>query len=32
MKRFAWRLQRVLDVKAKQEQLKRTELFRLAER
>jgi flagellar biosynthesis chaperone FliJ len=31
MKRFAWRLQRVLDVKAKEEQLRRTELFRLTE-
>jgi flagellar biosynthesis chaperone FliJ len=31
MKRFVWRLQRVLDVKAKEEQLKRTELFRLTE-
>jgi flagellar biosynthesis chaperone FliJ len=32
MKRFVWRLQRVLDVKAKEEQIKRTELFRLTER
>jgi len=31
MKRFAWRLQKVLDIKSKQEQLKRNELFRLAE-
>ncbi len=31
MKRFVWRLQRVLDVKTKEEQLKRTELFRLTE-
>jgi flagellar biosynthesis chaperone FliJ len=31
MRRFAWRLQRVLDVKAREEQLKRTELFRLTE-
>ena len=31
MKRFVWRLQKVLDVKTKEEQLKRTELFRLAE-
>jgi len=31
MKRFVWRLQKVLDVKAKEEQLKRTELFRLTE-
>ena len=31
MKRFVWRLQRVLDVKAKEEQLRRTELFRLTE-
>lgn len=31
MKRFAWRLQRVLDVKVKEEQIKRTELFRLTE-
>ena len=28
MKRFVWRLQRVLDVRAKQEQVKRTELYR----
>ena len=27
MKRFAWRLQRVLDIKAKEEQTKRAELF-----
>ena len=32
MKRFVWRLQRVLDIKAKQEQLKRIELFQLAEK
>jgi flagellar protein FliJ len=31
MKRFAWRLQRVLDIKTKEEQLKRNELFRIAE-
>ncbi|OHB62446.1 MAG: hypothetical protein A2Y76_06920 [Planctomycetes bacterium RBG_13_60_9] len=31
MKRFVWRLQRVLDVKTKQEQIKRIELFRLTE-
>ncbi|HSV98623.1 MAG TPA: hypothetical protein VLI39_00515 [Sedimentisphaerales bacterium] len=31
MRRFTWRLQRVLDVKAKEEQLRRTELFRLTE-
>jgi flagellar biosynthesis chaperone FliJ len=31
MRRFEWRLQRVLDVKAKEEQLRRTELFRLTE-
>jgi flagellar biosynthesis chaperone FliJ len=31
MKRFAWRLQKVLDVKTKEEQLKRNELFRLTE-
>jgi len=31
MKRFAWRLQKVLDVKSRQEQLKRTELFRITE-
>lgn len=31
MKRFVWRLQKVLDVKTKEEQLKRTELFRIAE-
>jgi flagellar export protein FliJ len=31
MKRFVWRLQRVLDVKTKQEQVKRIELFRLTE-
>ena len=31
MKRFVWRLQKVLDVKSWQEQLKRTELFRIAE-
>lgn len=32
MKRFAWRLQQVLDIKAKEEQVKRTELFQLTER
>ncbi|MCU0916319.1 MAG: flagellar FliJ family protein [Planctomycetes bacterium] len=31
MKRFVWRLQKVLDVKTKEEQLRRTELFRLTE-
>jgi flagellar biosynthesis chaperone FliJ len=31
MTRFVWRLQRVLDVRAKQEQIKRTELFRVTE-
>lgn len=31
MKRFAWRLQKVLDIKSKQEQLQRNELFRIAE-
>jgi flagellar export protein FliJ len=31
MKRFVWRLQRVLDVKTKQEEIKRIELFRLTE-
>jgi len=31
MKRFVWRLQKVLDVKTKQEELRRTELFRLTE-
>lgn len=31
MKRFVWRLQKVLDIKTKEEQLKRTELFRLTE-
>jgi flagellar export protein FliJ len=29
MKRFVWRLQRVLDVRIKQEQVKRSELFRV---
>jgi flagellar export protein FliJ len=32
MKRFVWRLQRVLDIKAKEEQAKRAELFQLTER
>ena len=32
MKRFEWRLQRVLDVRAKQEQIKKIELLRLTER
>lgn len=32
MKRFVWRLQRVLDVKEKQEHKARAELFRLTER
>lgn len=31
MKRFEWRLQKVLDVKTKEEQFKRMELFRLTE-
>ena len=31
MRRFAWRLQKVLDVKSRQEQLKRNELFQIAE-
>jgi flagellar FliJ protein len=31
MTRFVWRLQRVLDVKLKQEEIKRIELFRLTE-
>lgn len=31
MKRFVWRLQKVLDLKAKEEQFKRMELFRLTE-
>lgn len=31
MKRFVWRLQKVLDVKTKEEQLRRNELFRLTE-
>jgi flagellar biosynthesis chaperone FliJ len=31
MMRFVWRLQRVLDVKTREEQIKRTELFRLTE-
>jgi flagellar biosynthesis chaperone FliJ len=31
MKRFVWRLQKVLDVKTKQEEIKRIELFRLTE-
>jgi flagellar protein FliJ len=32
MKRFVWRLQRVLDVKAKQEQIKTQELFVITEK
>jgi flagellar FliJ protein len=32
MKRFVWRLQRVLDIKKKEEQKKRTELLELMER
>lgn len=32
MKRFVWRLQRVLDIKEKEEQKARTELFELAEK
>jgi flagellar export protein FliJ len=31
MTKFVWRLQRVLDVREKQEQIKRTELFRMTE-
>lgn len=31
MKRFKWRLQRVLDIKQKEEQIKRAELFDLTE-
>jgi flagellar export protein FliJ len=31
MKRFAWRLQRVLDVRVKQEQVKRSELFQVVQ-
>jgi flagellar biosynthesis chaperone FliJ len=31
MKRFVWRLQKVLDIRAKEEQLKEMELFRLTE-
>jgi flagellar biosynthesis chaperone FliJ len=31
MRRFVWRLQRVLDIKTKEEQFKRMELFRLTE-
>ncbi len=32
MKRFMWRLQKVLDVRAKQEEIKRIELVRLTEK
>ncbi|MHC4158079.1 MAG: flagellar export protein FliJ [Planctomycetota bacterium] len=32
MKRFVWRLQRVLDIKTKEEQTKKTELLKLIER
>lgn len=32
MKRFVWRLQQVLEIKTKQEQIKRTELLRITER
>lgn len=32
MKRFVWRLQRVLDIKAKEERAKRAELFQLTEK
>ena len=32
MKRFLWRLQKVLDIKAKQEEIQRIELFRLTEK
>ena len=31
MKRFVWRLQKVLDVKTSEEQLRRTELFQIVE-
>jgi flagellar biosynthesis chaperone FliJ len=31
MKRFVWRLQKVLDVKTREEQLRRTELFQMVE-
>ena len=31
MKRFVWRLQRVLDIKVKEEQVRQMELFRLTE-
>ena len=32
MKRFAWRLQRLLDIKAKEEQIKRAELLGVTEK
>ena len=32
MKRFVWRLQRVLDIKAKEEQIKKTELLKVTEK
>lgn len=32
MKRFVWRLQRVLEIKAKQEQIKRSQLLAITER
>ncbi len=32
MKRFVWRLQRVLDIKAKEEQIKRSQLLAITER
>ena len=32
MKRFQWRLQRVLDIKQKEEQVKRAELVHLTEK
>lgn len=32
MRRFVWRLQRVLDIRVKQEDLKRTELLRITEK
>ncbi|MCK4293758.1 MAG: hypothetical protein KAY65_11215 [Planctomycetes bacterium] len=32
MKRFVWRLQRVLDIKTKEEQIKKTELLKLTEK
>lgn len=32
MRQFVWRLQKVLDIKAKEEQVKKTELFKLTEK